>query len=456
MKKIILLLIVCMSIGCKKKLDLKPNSSMVVPKTVAELVAILENADYVNQTPAFGQLSADEYFVPTLSGWQSAPLATGRNAVIWGKDIYEGETTVKNFGEWQAPYTAIFIANSVLGALSTQDINLDVEKQRLKGRALFVRSYMFYALVSIYSKGYDANSASQDLGIPLKLNGKVDDIVQRSTVEEAYRQIIADVTEASELLNIEIIANKKNQPSKAAAFAFLARVYLSMRKYDLAEMNADKALAIYSKLTDFNSLNTISNPFNVNSEETIYYSITTPNVGAPFILSELNLYAVNSTLVNLYDVNDLRLQIYFLKNTQGYYLVKPINNRNTVPFSGLATDELYLIKAECLARKGLKEPALEYLNTLLKSRMKVNFFNLVTAVDANEALDKILIERRKALVWRGIRWTDLKRLNLEGKNITITRKIGDETYTLSPNTPQYVLPIAEDEIALTGLQQNLR
>src|SRR5690606_19081720 len=126
------------------------------------------------------------------------------------------------------------------------------------------------------------------------------------------------------------------------------RVYLSMRKYEQAEHYADKALVLYSILTDFNTLNaTAASAFTYNSEETIYYTTTTSTYSF-FYHPSLLFFGVDVDLIKLYEVNDLRLQIYFKKNTLGNYVVKPINTSTVLPFSGLATDELYLIKSECL------------------------------------------------------------------------------------------------------------
>ena len=71
-------------------------------------------------------------------------------------------------------------------------------------------------------------------------------------------------------------------------------------------------------------------------------------------------------------------------------------------------------------------------------------------------LETVLEERRKELVWRSIRWSDIKRLNRDGKGIELVREIGDKKYTLSPNDLRYVLPIPDDEIAFSGLTQNKR
>jgi hypothetical protein len=55
---------------------------------------------------------------------------------------------------------------------------------------------------------------------------------------------------------------------------------------------------------------------------------------------------------------------------------------------------------------------------------------------------------------RGLRWSDIKRLNKENYQITPERKIGSNTYLLPPNSSRYALPLPDDIIRLTGMQQN--
>ncbi|MEO7586384.1 MAG: hypothetical protein ABIS74_25550, partial [Ferruginibacter sp.] len=58
---IFILLIQC--IGCKKYLDVKSDSSLVIPSTLNDLQALLDDATNMNyNTPGFGGASADEYF----------------------------------------------------------------------------------------------------------------------------------------------------------------------------------------------------------------------------------------------------------------------------------------------------------------------------------------------------------------------------------------------------------
>ncbi len=447
-------------LSCKKKLDLKPDSGIVIPSTAKDLENILDNAPILNVTPVLPHVSADEYFIPTLADWQALFQPTSRNAYIWNKEIYDGET---NIPDWNTPYSAIFYCNNVLDILNSQNISNDEEKKKIKGWALFSRAYAFYSLVSTFSKAYNNITANSDLGLPLKLTAGIDTHVPRSSVEQTYNQIISDALTAAELLQQDIIPGKRNRPSKIAAFALLARVYLSMRKYDDAEFYANKTLSLHSRLTDFNSLSkTVNFPFTFDTEEVIYYSQQILTYFELTVSAVRTSYAVSPELIRLYDSSDLRLHFYFQKNDLGNYNLKPINSPSVQTFTGIATDEIYLVKAECLARRGDIIKSMDYLNQLVSKRWNPNSsgsfkpYQNITASNPEIALNEVLKERRRALVWRSIRWTDIKRLNLEKRSIHLTRKLGDKNYTLEANSDRYALPIPNDEITLSGIEQNHR
>lgn len=454
------LLLVVLLQGCGDKLNLKPDSRIVLPKSYKDMERILDNTDYLNFSPDLPQISADEYFIPSKVHWESLRSVTARNASIWAVDTYRGDLTIN---DWSFPYKAIYFANNVLQLLENNNHVTETERRELRGWALFMRAYNFYSLVSTFSKAYDPANSVDDLGIPLKLSSDIDEIAPRSSVAKSYEQIIADALESSELLPNHIVEGKKNRPSRVAAYALLARVYLSMRNYEKAGFYSDKALTIYDKLIDFNMLNkTSSTPFTYNAEETIYYSRIINLYSELTSARSVLTYGIDPELIQLYDPSDLRLQIYFSKNTDGNFNIKRINTLSTFPFAGLATDELYLIRAECLARGGELVQAMYYYNKLLSTRWDPNATGSyvpyadksVTTVE--EALDMILTERRRALVFRGVRWTDLKRLNLEDRKIRLSRQIGGEVYYLEPNSSRYVMPIPEEEILKSGIQQNIR
>lgn len=459
MRKAYILLILTLVFGCGKKLDLKPNSSLVIPTTVDDFQNLLDNAEIFGITSPLPQISADEYYIPTLANLQSLIRIPPRTGYLWQRDIFEGLTQVQ---DWRRPYTQIYYANSVLDELKTQNIeNIEGFKQ-IKGQALFARAYAFYGLVSNFAKAYNATSASTDLGVPLKLNSAITQTVPRSSIQQTYDQIISDATLAAGLLQTDVVLNKRNRSSKVAAYALLARVYLSMRKYTEAEDNADKALALFSTLLNYNTLtiNPTLSSFPLNSPEVIYFSKSIDYSQTTFDRGEL--YSILPSIVNSFETNDLRKSVWFAQNSNGNWYSKGINDISGYPFTGLATDELILIKAECLARRNQIQNAMDQLNQLLITRWNPNATNPskpyqpITASSPADALDKVLNERVKSLLWRSVRWTDLKRLNLEGRNIVLTRILNGTSYTLEPNSPRYVMPIPDDELALSGIQQNIR
>ena len=155
-----------------------------------------------------------------------------------------------------------------------------------------------------------------------------------------------------------------------------------------------------------------------------------------------------------FDDNDLRKIAFFKKNTDGTYRFKGYYGGNNGALTGIATDEVQLIKAECLVRKNRALEGIEILNMLIVKKWDKNkHFIPFTTLDG---LNAVLRERRKELMMRGLRWMDIKRLNKEGANISLTRTVNNKVYTLPANDLRFALPIPDDVIAMSGMAQNLR
>lgn len=118
---------------------------------------------------------------------------------------------------------------------------------------------------------------------------------------------------------------------------------------------------------------------------------------------------------------------------------------------------MYLVRAEASARTGHPAQALSDLNTLLATRWKTGTYVPYATTDPAVALQDILTERRKELFARGLRWTDLRRLNQDPRfAVTLKRLIAGQAYALPPLDKRYVFPIPDDEIRLSGIPQNSR
>jgi hypothetical protein len=457
----LLLLLLFTSSGCKKDfLDAKPSTNLVTPVTLADYQAMLENVDILNRaTPGLLQLACDDYIFIDNSAWVNAYSTAEHTSYTWAKDLYEGQNDIK---DWNTGYSGIFICNSViegLGKIQSSPAN-QAEWKNLKGWAYFMRAYLLYDLVRSFSPAYDSQTASSDLGVPIRLKSAIDENQPRPTVEKTYHQIFLDLAEAEQLLMPDVVLTHKEQPSKVAVTALAARIYLSMRKYDKAEQNANSTLAAYPALIDYNTVDVAQRiPFTMNNAETILNTTVIKNYYNVIAVGGfIDAVTVEPVLYQMYTAGDLRKEIYFGTNplTGSIYMKFGYAGAYVNSFTGLATDEMYLIKAECLARRNQVSDALRVINTLLINRYKTGEFIPLSATNETEALSKILVERRKELIWRSLRWTDLKRLNKEGANITLKREINGNIYILPPNDPKYVFPIPDDEIALSGIQQNIR
>lgn len=452
-----LLCVACLVIlpACKKQalLNERPNSQIIVPSTLEDMQNLLDRDATMSETPQLGELSADNYYLSDAF-WNSLD-AEEHNAYVWAKDVFGAQ---ENIPDWNKPYEQVLYANVVLESLPKIAVTGANEQQwqAIKGAALFIRAYAFYNLAQVFAPVYDDKTSASDLGIALRLSSGVDNASVRATVDQTYGRILQDLHDAENLLPAAIDSAYRNRPSRPACMALLARVYTSMRNYVQAGAYADSCLRLYNKLIDYNAINVAASyPFTRLNDETMYQgklsSATRVLIGK--LVPEC---VVDSMLYRSYAAGDLRRQVFYTLSPAGLPNIKGSYNGTLFAFSGLATDEMYLVRAECSARAGNTTAALEDLNTLLNKRYKKGSFTAITAASAGEALQKILEERRKELSFRGLRWTDIRRLNKEGTGITLTRRAGGQTYRLTPGDAKYVLPIPPDVIALSGMQQNLR
>lgn len=449
MKQILLVVAVllCM-VSCKKYLDEKPDKKLVIPETLADLQAILDNTNLiVTGDPYSDELSSDNIYLLT-SYWQT--LADyDRGTYIWQKE----NSIVSNTNEWSNLYTKVYCANTVLEALPAIERTAlnQVEWDNIKGQALMIRGKAFLNAVLLWSPAYDRATANTDMGIPLRYSTDFAETSVRPTVEEVYNKITNDLKSALPLLpqkGAGII-----RANKAATYGFLARTFLSMRDYDKAGLYADSSLQINSALLDYNSLNTAA----------------TYTMPVPAANPEVNIYTgsfngalnisnpkVDTLLYSSYSINDVRKTVLFKTNADGTVNFRGTYIGTTGNFSGIAVDEMYLVRAESAARSGNTATALADLNTLMKKRFKTGLFVPFTAGTATAALNIILTERRKELLFRGLRWMDIKRLNKDGAGIVQKRVINNQVYTLPPNDLRYALMIPEYIINISGMPQNPR
>src|SRR5690606_18445639 len=244
--------------------------------------------------------------------------------------------------QWRSNYARVDYTNIILENVDGAELGYlnESDRRRIKGSALFFRGYTFLHLANVYAPPYEAGGNNGRLGIPLRLESDVEMATVRSTILETYNQILSDLKSAAKLL--PMTSETPIAPSKPAAFAALARVYLIMGDYVQAANYADSCLALRNGLLNYAHLEDGANiPFDVFHIESLLYATLSGSSG---VFNQSRAKVVPE-IYSLYDEHDLRLNLFFVQNGDGSHAFKGsyAGRAPTRPFCGLATDEVYLI-----------------------------------------------------------------------------------------------------------------
>lgn len=438
MKKILMYILLAICTSCGKYLDEKPDKKMQVPSTASDMWAILDLNEVMNRSsPWAGEASADDYYLlpqdfRTISDYQ-------KNLYTWNSPSISDNMP----NNWADVYKVVYYANVVLDELPKID-GLDPDaKDAIRGSALLFRSKSFLEAMWIWAEAYDQQTTGTALGIPLRLTSDINAPTVRASVEECYKQIHKDLLEAVSLL--PAMPEHPMRPSKSAAYGLLTRTALSMRDYASAAEYANEALKIKDNLMHFEELNpSASYPVQRFNKEVIMHFRCSASYSSRM--------KIDSNLYDSYEDTDLRKKVFFRANADGTYNFKGSYDNTFYLFSGITVSEMLITRAECFARLQRNDEALADLNRLRKFRFMEKDYHPI-AMD-NELLTKILLERRKELLLRGIRFMDIKRLNKEGRQIIPKRNIDNQQFELPPNSPRYALSIPQIIIDITQIPQN--
>lgn len=444
-----------MNSSCNNFLEVKPDVKLSTPETLTDIRALLDHEESINRNYlGLIEMAVDDYFM-TSSVWSSRTVFD-RDIYVWKPEPY---FTPANLGsQWNNTYSTIAITNIALEGLARNNLENTQEGRVLKGEALFVRAFNFLILTQTYAAHYDSKGSNPGLGIPLRVHSSLNQITTRASLTDTYDRIINDLTTAVSLLPVRSLY--LTRPSRGVAQAILSRLYLYMGDYAKALHYAEEVLTIHSELLDYNTIDPRPlNPFSIsNNPELIYFAVSASGSS----LMSARRTNVDTILYRSYDKDDIRKQVFFAARGDGYHSFKGFyNGHEATYFVAPAIDEVYLIKSECLIRENKIPEGLQALNYLLLHRYKTGSFQPYPLMSKEAAMRLVLSERRKQLIRRGVRWTDLKRLNKEPELAkTLMRKMiidgQEEIITLPPNDLRYVHLFPQEIVELTGILQNPR
>lgn len=434
--------------SCERYLEVEPKGKLI-PTTPEDFRMLLDNVYTMNVTGGLSELGTDN-LVMTEQQFNNMSSAAEKSVYTWSKAIYG---PLDQASDWNVPSLRIYYANLVLEGLEKNASGTQKDRNTIKGEALFHRGAALYEMVSVYASAYDDAIAETALGTPVRLASDVFPASKRPTMKETYTQLLADLNQALSLL--PLTTDKNTRPAKEAAYGLLARINLDMGRYEQALLNAKEALKINEELIDYNSIGPFDYPrFSRLNKEIIFFS------SVPWGYAFTNSAMANRQLYDLYDANDLRKEFFFstyTNNNNEFIISSGGSYAEWSWFSGVARNELYLIASEAYARTNDPVNVRKSLNDLLIRRTATGKFTPVNLTDPDALLTKILLERRKELVFRNRRWIDLKRLNKDPRfAVTLKRTVRGTEYTLAPNSARYVFPIPEVVINATQMPQNER
>lgn len=433
--------------ACNKKLDVEPGQNITPDQITTETdveATLLGAYKSMQDFDAFGE----RYFlIPEMltNASEIEFVGTFQNYT----DIFFRRQLRTNSiaeGIWDRSYRIINTCNIVL---SKMDLVSADRKAGLTAEAKFVRAVAYYMLSGLFGKSYSEGGVATNLAVPIMLEpvlGNTDipkGELARGTVAAVHQQIESDLKDAA----ANLPDDNGTRASRFAAYAFLARLYMSEAKYTAAVAAADSVIASGAFTLNANFEDAFNN--SANSPEDIFaIQLTSQSNPGTENNGMVTFYGaqpdgrgdvqVNPGQLDIYEDGDARKDFVYegtsISGIDGLYTAKWSKLYSVLPVVRLS--EMLLTRAEANLRAGTTVGAtpLEDVNAV-RERSHASTLNAVTA-------NAIVQERIRELAFEGEKFWTIKRLKMNA---------GSRPY----NDPKLILPIPQREIDVNSkLTQN--
>jgi tetratricopeptide (TPR) repeat protein len=432
--------------SCENYLDDAPKGSKV-PTTLADYEAFLRD-EYGNHRvdiTGASQLLNDQYV--TVATLASNRLYSAN--YMWDENADRIALKTSDETTYYASYAGISTFNLIIeNALSTTKAT-EAEQRVVWAEAKVLRAMNYFNLVNFYADTYVASTASTKLSVPLITSANINAPSKQVTIQELYDFILNDIKEA--LPYLPKVSQTALHPNLGAGYAFSARVYLQMNNYTEALKYADLALTENNKLYDWIAF------YNANKtliETPGNYTTFTSPMGYNYVENYTYRHGTYNSLTTENSIPVERAKRFeagdgrFLSRWKTYTVGAETYYRRTLSgafnFGGITTVEVYLIKAECLARAGQISEALAVLNTVRKTRILPASYQDITTADKTTALKAIYRTKNNELINTLIPFADARRLNVEGVYpVSFSKTANGNTYTLSSASHLWTMPFPQ-------------
>lgn len=482
---------VCMlvSVGCDDYLDIAPKGKALLTKT-EDYLGLLEDV-----SPTYDH--SDGWFLCGDASWYKAeelknytyPL---RSANFFWDESYDRAAYTLESPLYNDCYGRITKYNVLIDNIGGSE-GTDEDKRLGMAQAKIMRAYNYFFLLNTFAPPYDPATVEETDGIIVreKMFETIEDEGVQRSVGYTYRFIQQDIDDALE--GLPHVALNSFRPDKTFGLAFKAKVHLYKREYDqciqaceaaleeapagnheLWNMNDEYNKYAYALLSAYGTDMAVDEPqyMGVNdlietvwktrvsygydgAEQLIYMFCTTYTDPYPMY--------VRKSVLDLFE-RDADLRYRFCIRYKANHEAAPDGDQDFATTaikwnpSGMRLSEVYLMLAECYARKRTAEgigKAMYYLEILRSHRLVTGRYAHLYTTNPDEALRLVREERKRELFLTYNGFFDMRRFCTEF-NETLTQEFEGQTYTLSPKSHLLTFPFPLNAIQNSNLKQNSR
>ena len=236
---ILSLLFLVLSTSCEKVFLEEETTSFINPD---QLLVNEEGAEIY----LVGAYDAMRVLATGYDGWLSMWGTLGADEIVvpnWGADAKQiylqslspSNSTIRNI--WEGLYISVNKINSVIDRLSamTDDQINDLKKNQLIGEAKFLRSALYFAIVTSWENIPLVASETTSLdNLLVSQDNNGDGSIDNADTKMVYDLIIEDLIFSESVLEM---GQGEGRATKGAAQALLGKVYLQMTGFPLFEMD---------------------------------------------------------------------------------------------------------------------------------------------------------------------------------------------------------------------------
>lgn len=473
--------------ACDNYLDIEPKGKALLT-TTEDYLGLIED-----MSPDYDH--SDSWIICGDASWYKAeelkkytyPLKSV--AFFWDESYDRAGNTIES-NLYNNCYNRITKYNVVIDKIGSAK-GPDSDKKLGIAQAKIMRAYNYFFLVNTFAKPYDPVTADQTNGIIVreKLFENLEEEGIQQSVGYTYNFIQKDIEEA--INDLPHTALNAFRPDKTFGLAFKAKVHLFKREFDECIEACDLALA--EAATAKHALWNMNVPYQQFAPQLLMMGYPEMAIDEPEYMGmnefvetvwktrvnygysdpEQLLYQfgetysspypmyVPKTLLDLFERNaDLRYR--YCIQYKALHETAPQGDQNFATLAikwnpaGMKLSEVYLMLAECYARKGDDESikkAMQYLETLRSNRLVTGRYTKLNATDKDEALRFVREERKRELFLTCNGFFDMRRFCTEF-NETLTREFEGNTYTLAPTSHLLTFPFPLKAMQTSKLIQN--